>query len=940
MSVIDPAFFDKKFSVSRYMLRYVVGAATDELRGQQLQKVRKFRAMADEQIDGVIDQSFVNFNTSLARFTAISNQLQETRDKVQEVRKRAADGRTILGSKTKNLRELLLQKYEAKKVIDIIDDIECIEAAPGKIEALLNQRKFLDAVDAFASALDLVFSEQLVAFHATTGLRNDLMECKQTIEDRLVQELQRAIYLKGAFAHIASKTNQYSLAAIENELNSDAHLDQEFENLMLQSCSAKDAAGQQRKSRSDSSAGVAVAPLPTNNALQTAVGAVKKLHREREAIGTIKSSIEHELDAVVAELSRLCRGIFNSSSSTSFANAFTEATFGTHDHSSDFRTFLRLLFAVLRRVAQRHYLVAIYFEADGDNWDYGMLEVVTKISGVLERVVCEYLDGASSPQPAARDPSAASSSDSGELFKLSRNKPATKNQSSEDNQIGSPTAKHRRLVCEPSVFHLPEVYEELERIGKDLQQLLRASSRSGVSSPSSASLSGFVAFLSAFITQKWISKVKAKAQHFLAVKARGLTTTCRLPIPSDTSYQPPSIDSLLHVIENLREMMVKIPTHASGLAGVLEASVLSWLEECAVIVRDIREQTLNHQQLQAKNVTYADLAAIFHEYEGYQRAKQGSPIPYHHSKVQPTGSMNSGAGSNRVSAEELIAARELELESELYDPDSWMQGANGLLMDNARIGMLGYANSACDLIALYLKRVAGGSEGKSNNASTTPVTSPALTMALQAASWQCSALADECLIFLRREVRLHCCYYLTQLVSQRFDMEEGQSTMAQDSVLTLNLNLSSIENALQPYLASDKMALVFNGVDALLSRLLIGNLAQMTDSTFTRGGVQQMLLNIGALRQGLTGTLYSYPRDGASLSSSASMPSSCSSASRLEHAKRYYQLLNLSETQLEMFLLANRGAYAHEAFRALWHVNAPHRPLAKGSVNKLDSLLR
>lgn len=76
MSVIDPVFFDKKFSVPRYMLRYVVGAATDEFRDQQLQKVRKFRAMADEQIDGVIDQSFVNFNTSLARFTTISNQLQ------------------------------------------------------------------------------------------------------------------------------------------------------------------------------------------------------------------------------------------------------------------------------------------------------------------------------------------------------------------------------------------------------------------------------------------------------------------------------------------------------------------------------------------------------------------------------------------------------------------------------------------------------------------------------------------------------------------------------------------------------------------------------------------------------------------------------------------------------------------------------------------------
>jgi exocyst complex component 4 len=552
-------------------------------------------------------------------------------------------------------------------------------------------------------------------------------------------------------------------------------------------------------------------------------------------------------------------------------------------------------------------------------------------------VLGEYLDGASLPQAVALDPTATSASDSRELFKLSRNKPSAKVQQNGDTRSVESVTKRRRLVCEPSVFHLPEVYEDLERIGKDLQQFFRGNTpRPGANSPTS-SLSGFASFLSTFITQKWIPKVKAKAQHFLAAKARGQTSTCRLPIPSDTSYQPPSIDSLLHVIENLREMMVRMPTHASDLASVLEASVLSWLEECAVIVRDIREQTLNHQHLQAKNVTYADLASIFHEYEGYQRAKQGSPIPFHHSKVQP---VSGTSGTTQISAEEVIAAKELEIESELYDPDAWMQGSTGLLMDNARIGMLGYANSACDLIALYLQHVAGGSEGKSNNGPASPAASPALMMALQAASWQCSALADECLLFLRREVRLHCCYYLTQLVSQRFDMEEGQPTMAQDSVLTLNLNLSSIENALQPYLASDKMALVFNGVDALLSRVLIGNLTQMTGCTFTRGGVQQMLLNIGALRQGLTGTLYSYPRDGASLSSSASMPSSCSSASRLEHAKRYYQLLNLSETQLEMFLLANRGAYAHEAFRALWHVEAPHRPLAKGSVNKLDSLLR
>lgn len=40
----------------------------------------------------------------------------DTRDKLEEVSKRSTDGKNILSSKTKNLRELLLHKYEAQKV--------------------------------------------------------------------------------------------------------------------------------------------------------------------------------------------------------------------------------------------------------------------------------------------------------------------------------------------------------------------------------------------------------------------------------------------------------------------------------------------------------------------------------------------------------------------------------------------------------------------------------------------------------------------------------------------------------------------------------------------------------------------------------------------------------------------------------------------------------
>jgi exocyst complex component 4 len=76
MQGIDAVFFDKKFNVQRYMLRFIVGASSDEIRHEQLQRIIKSREIADAEIAGVIDENYANFNTSLARFTVISNQLQ------------------------------------------------------------------------------------------------------------------------------------------------------------------------------------------------------------------------------------------------------------------------------------------------------------------------------------------------------------------------------------------------------------------------------------------------------------------------------------------------------------------------------------------------------------------------------------------------------------------------------------------------------------------------------------------------------------------------------------------------------------------------------------------------------------------------------------------------------------------------------------------------
>lgn len=99
----------------------------------------------------------------------------------------------------------------------------------------------------------------------------------------------------------------------------------------------------------------------------------------------------------------------------------------------------------------------------------------------------------------------------GDLFRLSRNKPPSETAakllhlSHEADLVKSDgVEKTLTRVCEPSVFHLPPVYEDLELIAKDLQQYFRTSN------PFSSSDIG--AFLRVFVTQQWVPKVQTKAQ--------------------------------------------------------------------------------------------------------------------------------------------------------------------------------------------------------------------------------------------------------------------------------------------------------------------------------------------------------------------------------------------------------------------------------------------
>ncbi|RHY01262.1 hypothetical protein DYB36_009286 [Aphanomyces astaci] len=321
---IDRVFLDKKFSATKYMLRYIVGASED-VRKDQLQTIGRYRSLADQEIAGVVESNYSNFNASLGKFNVISNQLQEARAGLVEVSKRSMEGKAILTAKTKNLNELLLLKYESKKVIEVVDDIDFIDKAPSQIRHALGAKNATAAVDMYLRAFELVLSDKLAVFHAIASMRNALMECKQLIEDHIVHELESILFLQVCL--------KQTVPVFQTLL---AEADVLYTTTNTVSPPASIIGAMNTSGRPDT--WKASAP-PTANPLAMLV--------TFDVSGTLKNTRRVQLDSVLTHVAALCQG----------KGYYEEATFGTHAASGNFETFVQVLAQVLEQLVRRHALL-------------------------------------------------------------------------------------------------------------------------------------------------------------------------------------------------------------------------------------------------------------------------------------------------------------------------------------------------------------------------------------------------------------------------------------------------------------------------------------------------------------------------------------------------------------------------------------------------------
>lgn len=164
--------------------------------GNSLNDLQKQLEIVKRVIEDVVTFQQGGMNNSLDTMREVVKEYCRGREEIQRLRKSLAETQTVLTAKKTgqiSLRELWLKKAELRESLRLVRDIEELKNVPHKVFRLMQQRRYYAAVLTLNSAVEKMFSEDLVGVGGLVQIRETIMDLKENLLEACVQELKEQI---------------------------------------------------------------------------------------------------------------------------------------------------------------------------------------------------------------------------------------------------------------------------------------------------------------------------------------------------------------------------------------------------------------------------------------------------------------------------------------------------------------------------------------------------------------------------------------------------------------------------------------------------------------------------------------------------------------------------------------------------------------------------
>ncbi|XP_050387688.1 exocyst complex component SEC8 [Argentina anserina] len=182
-------------------------------------------------------------------------------------------------------------------------------------------------------------------------------------------------------------------------------------------------------------------------------------------------------------------------------------------------------------------------------------------------------------------------------------------------------------------------------------------------------------------------------------------------------------------------------------------------------------------------------------------------------------------------------------------------------------------------------------------------------------------LAIDCLKVLRVEMQLETNFHMQEMTNREY-MEDQDAEEPDDFIISLTAQITRRDEEMAPFISSPKRNYIFGGICSVAANTSIRALADM--KCINLFGVQQICRNSIALEQAL-----------------AAIPAISSEGvqQRLDHVRRYYELLNMPFEALLAFISEHEHLFTAAEYANLIKVQVQGREIPADAKDRVSEIL-
>lgn len=196
------------------IIRTLASSDDDRQRDQEKERLEEAFTENDEKLDDMVAINYEELAKTIKQFGKIGERISESRSRVKHVKESLLQCKSLLHCKQDELRNLWKEGVEYKRVLQLLDDIEEVKAAPENIEQFMKRKYYLHATQLILRILRLLTND-LIKVEALNDIRNELLSRKVTMHEGFITELHKQLYFNSIKASDRDSEVRYDLDNLE-----------------------------------------------------------------------------------------------------------------------------------------------------------------------------------------------------------------------------------------------------------------------------------------------------------------------------------------------------------------------------------------------------------------------------------------------------------------------------------------------------------------------------------------------------------------------------------------------------------------------------------------------------------------------------------------------------------------------------------------------------